>query len=296
MVNLTLWRILALSGVAGVATPVMAQTGVRGAPAAPPTKLLATVSTTPADDDAAFSADRPGFTEPPDVLRRGVIQLEGGEVFGVESRPAAVEYNFVEGSPLLRLGVGRRTELRFTGEGFRFWKNEYVEGVERARGMSDFSIGAKLKLREEDGLLPAIAILPALSLPIGHHQFSSSTLDPAIKLAWAKTLVHGFSTGGNFNLSWVTDQDRRLLQRAYSLSLGHNLPGRLGGYWEVYRISPTEAGSTWMFNTGVTRSMGHNAQVDIEVGRTLKPSAPCWFVAAGFAVRLPSGPLRRSGI
>ncbi len=289
--------ILALTGLA-LATPGMAQTAAPATVAAPdakPSPVAAATPDKPEAEGSAFSADRPGFSEPADAVPRGVIQIESGVTFSVDTRPATVEYNLIEGSPLLRFGIGGRTELRFSGDGFRFSKDESPAGVERAHGISDCSIGAKIKVLKENGLLPAIAIQPELSLPIGHDQFSSSTLDPAIKLAWAKTLTHGFSAGGLLAFSWITGQERRVLQQGYSLSVAHSLPGGLGGYWEVYRISPTGAGSIWMFNTGITRMLRRNTQVDIEVGRTLKPTSPCWFVAGGVAVRLSPGLLRHAG-
>ena len=51
-----------------------------------------------------------------------------------------------------------------------------------------------------------------------------------------------------------------------------------------------------MFNTGLARNVGRNAQIDIEVGRTLNLSRLVWFVAAGVAVRLRRGLRLRSGI
>ncbi len=133
------------------------------------------------------------------------------------------------------------------------------------------------------------SIIPSLSLPTGSRQLTSSGYDPAINFAWSKNLPMDFDSGGNLKFTSVTSDGRRFLQRVLSVSFGHRLFAGTDGFWEVYQISPPDRdrAALWIFDTGLTHALGRNAQVDLSVGRSLRPTTPTWFVSAGFAFRAP---------
>ena len=227
--------------------------------------------------------DRPDFTEATAVIAPGVIQIEMGMTM---EREGSVRH-FSSGEMLMRTGLGRRMELRLGSDGL---SSQRSPNEPWRRGVSDAEIGLKIGLSAQRRYLPAISVIPILSLPTGSKAFSSGTAEPTAKLAWSKDLSNGFSLGGNVNLSFLRAPSGRLTQKAYSLSVGRELGAGFGGYWEVYALSPWEEGSgnAWIANTGVARAVGKHAQWDCRVGKRMTKAGPDWFVGAGFTFRQPT--------
>ena len=234
-------------------------------------------------------SDRPDFTESSEVVGKGVLQIETG-IVGERYGEGAEGTGGITGPlPLIRLGVSKRFEFRFSGDGYSR-QRLLARGSEATGGASDGAIGGKLKLVDEKGSRPAVAVIAGVSAPVGHSRFTSGGWDPEVKLCWAKDVPAGFAVSGNFNFSSVTDSDGRLWNRAVSLSAGHDLAFGLAGYFEWYDLSfDRDQGHGSLLNGGITRMIGKNAQVDVEVGRTISGNSPGRFASVGLVVRRPIG-------
>jgi hypothetical protein len=230
--------------------------------------------------------DRPDFTESSEVIPGGWLQLESGISFEGESSVRA----FTAPSALLRIGLGRRAELRLGADGFL---SESVSDV-RHSGRSDMEIGAKYKVFDQATRGFDFALLPIVSLPTGTAGFTSGGVDPTLKVTWGRDLPGGFGLTGNVNFSSLTEDGSRFHQEAVSLSVGHDLAFGFGGYAEVYGFSKMSAadGAGVTVNGGVSRLLGRHVQIDVEAGRGLTSASPDWFVGFGVAVIAPQGPRR----
>ena len=239
------------------------------------------------DELGEFTADRPGFGVPTNVLPRGVVQFENGFSFTSEADGSTRCHTLTWGSPLARVGIGKRTEIRFGGHGYLSSNTEGEAYRDSARGWSDFGLGAKIALFEGHGLWPAFSLIPTLSLPLGGAAFSSSAMDPSLVLAWSTNLPAKFSAGGSVGYASISDGAGRLAQRTQAVAVGHALFAGLSGYAEVYNVSPRarSADATWTLDGGMTHGVGRNAAVDVELGRKFVSSTSYWFVSLGFAVR-----------
>ena len=229
--------------------------------------------------------DRPDYTESTQVVGKGVVQVENG--FTVERSQGGSSLAGPE--LLMRVGMTKRLELRVGGDGFL---SQRMPGAEKIVGYSDVELAVKILLVEQGRRRPALALIPLLSLPLGNAEFSSGTYDPTLKVALGKDLTQGFSLGGNINFSSISTPDGRFLQTAFSASLGHSLGRGYSGYWEIFGFTPWEknGSAAWIANTGITRSIGRNAQVDVRVGKRLTDCGPGWFWGAGMAFRQPAWP------
>ena len=235
----------------------------------------------------AFSADRPGFATSTSVLSPGILQLEGGVTFSVDKDGGVGHRTFTFGSPLVRMGVWRFVELRVGGDGMELDRSTDCNGHDTTAGWSDLVVGAKVAVVKEGRLLPAISLLPSVSIPAGNRAFTSSTYDPTLGIAWQKNLPAGMSVGGTLTGTSLSDQRARRAWYASALSVGIPLRKRLAGFVELYATSSDGPGkgSTWVSDAGVSRNFGPNLQIDIEAGRRISYGSPCWFVATGFALR-----------
>jgi len=223
--------------------------------------------------------DRPDFTESSDVVGKGLVQIENGTSLEFDDTGDGRRRTVTAPLGLVRIGVSERVEIRLSTDGF--------VSAPGAHGVADLEIGAKVRLLHSDAWGFDAAVIPMFTVPTGSAAMTSGAYDPTLKLTYAKTLGRGFELSGNVNFSRVTDGAEVFGQRAYSVSVGHDLAGGWGAYWEAYGFSRLEkdGAAAWTLDTGVSRGLGRNMQIDIEAGRGITAAAPDWFVGAGFALR-----------
>jgi hypothetical protein len=240
-----------------------------------------------------LGADRPGIGVGADVVPPGAFQIEAGISLANGRDGLTTTSVFVGGSPLLRLGLVRRLEVRFDGDGFRRESSRTGGGhSEVVQGLSDFEAGLKIGVVAEGKVRPEVAFLPALSLPVGADGLSAGAVNPSLLLAWSKNLPRSLTMGGNFAFASIKDSEGRFLRPAQSLVAGFPIVRRLSGYAEVYRISSAarDASANWTFDAGLTLPLGGNAQLDVEAGHTLHSATPSWFCGMGVVFRVPKMP------
>jgi hypothetical protein len=227
--------------------------------------------------------DRPDFTESSEIISRGVFQFESGLTYEGDTREGVRGRSLTIPGALLRIGLGARTELRIGADGFL----SQVADTARASGFSDVELGVKIRLLNHQTAGVDVAVIPMASFPTGTSGFSSGGIDPTLKLAWARDLPAGFGATGNVNIASVSDEAGRFLQRAVSVSIGHDVFAGWGGFVETYAFTPMDRGEATgvTLDWGVSRPFGHSLQFDIEAGRGLTATAADWFVGFGFAVR-----------
>lgn len=245
--------------------------------------LIATAVSLFADTPGELVTDRPDFTESSQVVPRGWVQIESG--LALETSQAGNRRTISFGTPLFRIGLIRKLELRIGSDGLISQRL----GEERSGGIGDLDFGVKYQLLEEGRRRPAISVIAAVTTPTGHLSFTSGAYEPVIKLTWEKDGIAGFSAAGNFNWSVLSAEGGRLHQGVASLSIGHGLGRGFNGFWEVYGYTAEErgGGNAYMFASGLIRGIGKNAQWDVSVNRRMGMQGPDWVVSAGFVTRAP---------
>lgn len=241
----------------------------------------------PAGDLGELVTDRPDFTESAEVVGRGVMQNEMGTVFEMDR--ASGTKTFSLGTPLLRFGIAKKWELRVASDGFL---SQHATGP-ALRGVGDLEFGLKYKFHKESKWLPALGVIPFVGLPTGAQAFTSGKFDPGFKLLWAKDVPWGFGLSGNLNAARVAGSTGRFTQKAVTLSIGHDLIAGLAGFWEAFVFAPFDNGTgpNWVYDMGLTRMVGRNAQWDATWGHRVGPMGPDYFIQFGYTVRRKMGPI-----
>ena len=224
--------------------------------------------------------DRPDQTESATAVPRGLLQIETGYLF---TRDGGVDSHAAPGT-LFRIGLGGRTELRLGHAG--------VMGTEGLRGTGDSEIGAKVNLiPQADGRRPELAFLGGLSLPTGHHGFSSGGADPSFLVAFAHELAPRLALGYNAGAAWESSPDGpdRDAFLVYSLALGIGVTDRLAAFLEVFgdRQFADETATGVSADAGLTFLLKDILQLDVSVGRGLRGPSDGLFVGTGLSFRLP---------
>jgi hypothetical protein len=227
--------------------------------------------------------DRPDFTESSETVGRGYVQVESGLAYERDGRGAGRTGTLTAPVTLARIGVSRRLELRAGTDGIQ----SSAMGPDRVTGMGDFEAGVKLRFLDQSQAAVDMTVIPMISFPTGGDDVSSGSVDPTVKLTWARALPSGFGLSGNYNLSSLTDAGRRFTRQALSVSLSRDLLGGLGGYLEAFGFMPASrgTGSGWTIDGGLARMFGRNLQLDVEAGRAITSEASDWFIGFGIALR-----------
>ncbi|MBC3542265.1 transporter [Rufibacter sediminis] len=231
-----------------------------------------------------INTDRPNQTEASSVVPFGTLQVESGWFRQVDRIDGVRTMDVFYPITLIRLGILERMELRFQDE---FHKNELKDesGPHQTKGLDAFTIGTKINVTEEKGLLPEIAFLGNLVIPSGSSAFRPAHVAPEVRLALSHTLSNTFDLGYNVGYEW--DGDSPEGTGIYTLSVGAALPHHWGTYLEVFGDKPEKGHWHHSADGGFTFSPRNNLQLDVSSGIGLTKDAPDYFLSAGFTFRLP---------
>lgn len=231
---------------------------------------------------APLIGDRPDFTESPNTVARGDVQLESGQTV---SREADTRITSV-GEVLLRGGLSSRAELRLT---LNSWISER-SASSSVRGRDDGSIGAKVSLSapEHTSLIrPSLSLIAATTLPTGSSALRARRAQPSAKLIASWTLHERAAFTSNFNYMRADGAARSYDEWAASGSLGVTLTERLGSFGEYFTVQSREgAVSTQHFvNAGVTWLVTPLFQLDARVGTGPSRARGDYFAGVGIVRR-----------
>jgi hypothetical protein len=248
-----------------------------------------------AEESPPLVTDRPDVTESSEIVSRGYVQFETGinfanfdnaeESVGITTFPTT----------LIRVGLDRKVELRFEWLGL-VSESRNQDGTDVVEsGPGNTALGAKIKLREERGAAPRLALLVNAILPTGSKAFRADRIDPGVRAAGSNTLSDRLGLSYNLGVVALTleeddgDVDTHALGR-YSVSLGIGLDPRWGAFVELFGFVPLGGPepSEHLFDLGFTYLTSKTVQLDLSGGFGLNEDADDWFVGAGLSFRLPS--------
>ncbi|RNI27406.1 transporter [Rufibacter immobilis] len=231
-----------------------------------------------------IDTDRPNQTESAKVVPVGTLQLESGLLRQTDLQDGERTTDFYYPAVLLRVGVWERLELRLKTDYHR-QRLTSPQGSNEAKGLDAITVGTKIKVSEEKGLLPAIAFLGHLTLPSGSSVFRPATFAPDFRLSLSHSLSQRLELGYNMGYEWNGDNSHG--SGIYTLSLGADLPHHFGAFVELYGDKPHHGHWRHAADGGFTFMPRHNMQLDLSAEVSLNHLAPDYFLSAGLSLRMP---------
>jgi hypothetical protein len=249
--------------------------------------LFAVVHGTLAQQGTPFeplSIDRPDVSNLPTTVLPNQYQFE----LGTEWASGPLSKEFYIPNVVLRTGLNKRTELRL---GFN---QLFLDSLGNGPGddVLFFSIGAKYRFVEEQGLRPSIAVQPEFSLPFGdgaslRHDYPNYSLaDYSVVLLLNNTLHKQVFINYNAGVFWS-----RMGRVDYLLSASASFlhTHRLGYYLEGYTLVEEQNELPLSFNGGLMFLTYPRIQVDAYVGNRGIDSERFWFGGFGVGFRIDPG-------
>lgn len=232
--------------------------------------------------------DRPDQTESSSAVPLKSLQIETGFLLENKSIELLHHKSFAFNSTLLRYGLFQNFELRlgleFLGD---HYKMKHQDSVSKISGFSPLYTGFKVKIIDEDGLKPEIAILGGLTLPFTAKKgYKPSHVSADMRLSFSHTLSDRFSLGYNLGAEWDGESAGPLY--FYSLALGIGLTNNLSMFAESFGLLNPNGEPENMLDTGFTYLVFNNLQLDLSAGIGLNDQAIDNFISFGLTLRIPN--------
>lgn len=226
-------------------------------------------------EEAEFTADRPGASTGPSVVGHHVVQLEQGFQYDGDGGAGTITFS----NTLLRYGLFPNMELRLGGDGFLYQEGPFTQGFKAA--FSGLGIGTKIKCFEGRGAIPAVSVLADFSIPrTASEGFNVDHLAPSLYLLFDNPVCDWLSIGYNVGAEW--DGTLPGATTFAALCFGFSATERLGCFVESYNYF-NKLGNAYCMDLGLNWMAGRKVQLDIAANIDLTNPAQCWSVSCGVA-------------
>jgi hypothetical protein len=243
-----------------------------------------------------MSTDRPDKTESAYTVDAGHFQLEMDigtyTVDRHDSEPGDLEAQTL-GLALLNLKVGllnnldlqliipvyNRTRLR----------DRASDEVHEEHGFGDLALRTKLNIWGNDNGATALAVMPFLGFPTGARLLGSGAVEGGLIVPFAAALPLDWSLGlmGELDLRRDGSGSGHHAEFIHTITFGHEIYRKLGGYVEFFSLLSSEGGSNWIgtVDLGLTLRLTEDIQIDAGVNIGVTRSADDFNPFLGLAVR-----------
>lgn len=257
---------------------------------------------------AQIETDRPDFTESPNVVPKGALQIETG--FMVEHNTELVTYPFpgtateertfrntTLNTSLFRFGLFENLELRFNYvlQSSKLHNYEIIEqgqvwpsptelpdsAYDPLRGFSTSFIGFKINLYRN--VKVSIGFLGHLYIPeLASGDFANANeqkIAPEFLIPLTYDITDRFGIAVQYGLTW--DGFTPNPTTSYTLALGYGITDKLSAYVEPYGFLTNNGDELHLVNGGFTYLINNDFQVDLTGGFGLNEAAPDNFINCG---------------
>lgn len=217
-----------------------------------------------------LSPDRPDKTESPFTLDAGHFMLEMDFANFTYDQTAGATTRVWNIAPFnLKAGLLNNVDLQFGFDNYLHVRTtDRTTGTTTTQtGLGDLTTRLKINLWGNDGGRTAFALLPFIKFPTSSGGLGNNVVEGGLILPLAVQLPENFGLGLETAFSVLRDNRGSGYHGDFinSVTVGHDLMGRLGGYVEFFSDISTESHSGWVgtVDAGLTFSVSENIQLDL---------------------------------
>lgn len=243
---------------------------------------------------AQIETDRPDFTESPNVVPKGALQVETGFILENDKstfRTLGVreDRNLTLNTTLLRFGLTESVEIRFNWnvqqQKIIFINHPLIDFppdiLDPRRGFNTSFIGFKTNLYKSEKV--SIGFLGHLYIPeLTSGDFTAPEdvkVAPEFLIPLTYKLAEKFNISVQYGLTWngLTPNPTT----SYTLALGYGITEKLKVYIEPYGFLTNNGDELHLINGGFTYLINNDIQIDLTGGLGLNEIAPDNFISCG---------------
>lgn len=200
-----------------------------------------------AQDDTDFSPDCPGATTGPDIMPQWKMDWETGFSHEWNRRNGAHERTWVVNTSTFRLGLTCNAELRLQLDESATYMPE-----DSYAGISNMSVGTKIKVFDGAGAFPKAAFLGTLILPgSSHSHYLPQHVGIQAHLLFENEISDFFSLGYDVGAEWSGSTDNPDV--FLGVCLNFQASDKLGFFVESYNYYNSQKQEDWA-------KPGHNSR------------------------------------
>lgn len=159
----------------------------------------------------------------------------------------------------------------------------------RRSGFGDVTPRLKVNLWGNDGGSTALALMPYVKLPTNQDKLGNNAVEGGVIVPFAMDLPLGFDLGAMtvFGAARNEDNSRHHAEFVNTVTVGHDLIGKLGAYAEFFSLVSTESGADWVgtADVGLVYALTPNIHLDASVNFGVTRSADDLNLSAGLSFR-----------
>jgi hypothetical protein len=168
----------------------------------------------------------------------------------------------------LKFGVLNNLDLQLIVESYNIqWtKDRDTNSSTRLSGFGDLFLRCKTNLWGNDGGPSALSVMPFVKIPTNQDGLGNGALEGGIIFPFAMELPAGWGLGAQAQVDRLQDSDSTDYHQEFSntVTVGHDIIGKLAGYVELYSNVSTERDAKWVatFDFGFTYAVTRDIQLD----------------------------------
>jgi hypothetical protein len=240
------------------------------------------------DTIPSLITDRPTQAVSPYTMPRGKLQIETGVIYTNRNDQTDLIEQWSYATTLLRYGIYDHFEIRLNSS-YETTAVHVKETKEDSTisGMGPLTAGLKIRVIEEKGIRPEIAIVASITFRhLGDENYRPTYSYPVGLLSASHTLSERFSLGYNLGFAYDgEDADGFFLYTAY---LGFYITKRLWVFAEVFGNFDSGNFPNHKIDGGLTYLIRHNLQIDVSAGNGFAEDVDKYFVNGGMSWRIPN--------
>ncbi|HEY6339060.1 MAG TPA: transporter [Candidatus Sulfotelmatobacter sp.] len=227
-----------------------------------------------------IATDRPAIANSSVVVPAGSLQVENGFL-----EASGKGQSVVDGpESLVRLGLARKTELRFTVPDYF---HDLGSGpADFPSGFGDLAVGIKQQLGPARGF--DVSAILFVSFPTGAAGISSGGYDPGLQVPWSRALSPNWTVAGMLSVYWPTQGRTRNVTGESTILFDRQLTKPWDVFVEYAGDFPEAGGPRHLLHFGTAMKITQQQQIDFHFGVGLSSAAADHLIGIGYSIRLPS--------
>ena len=229
-----------------------------------------------------INTDRPGICDTPDLIEKGLFQIETGYFFFQDEPNSSdkIKKQYLP-STLLKYSFSDKFVLRLGVDALNL-KTKIGDENTSQSGFAPLTFGFKVPLIAAKGAMPKVSVITKINIPgTGSSSFDTDAANPQVKLLMLNNLSEKTYLYYNLSMDFGRGENRNIF--GYSVALGRTVFDKMYLFGEVYGYFQGNGDDYHLLDGGITYAVSTRFQVDATAGIAISDISEDFYVGFGAA-------------
>jgi len=227
-----------------------------------------------------MATDRPDKTESAYSVDAGHFQIETDLLsYTYDQSRHETANSLAIAATNFKVGVLNNVDLQIVVEtcNIQRTKDRDTGNTSRVSGFGDVTFRSKINLWGNDGGPTALSVMPFVKVPTAKRDLGNGATEGGVIFPFAMELPCEWGFGAQVEIDHLRDSNRADYHQEFAntVTVSHDIAGKLGGYVELYSNVSNERHTAWIatFDAGFTYAVTRDIQLDAGVNIGLTDAA-----------------------